>query len=114
WDRRKATATIYWVDAAWKFPPSTTARAGQPQPLITVVSRSNGDPIAGWIVRYEVIDGPLASFRGAPAVEVRTDVAGRAIADLAPATPEPGITTVRVQIIRPGTRPGDSPQMIVG
>src|SRR5207302_648573 len=42
------------------------------------------------------------------------DTGGRAIADLVPATPEPGITTVRVQIIRPGTRPGDSPQMIVG
>ena len=27
---------------------------------------------------------------------------------------EPGITTIRVQIIRPGTRPGDAPQMIVG
>jgi uncharacterized repeat protein (TIGR01451 family) len=31
-----------------------------------------------------------------------------------PATAEPGITTVRAQIIRPGTRPGDAPQMIVG
>jgi len=114
WDRRKATATIYWVDAAWKLPPSTTARAGQPLPLVTAVTRSTGEPNAGWIVRYEVIDGPPASFRGAPAVEVRTDAAGRAIADLAPASMEPGITTVRVQIIRPGTRPGDSPQMIVG
>src|SRR5439155_1512074 len=114
WDRRKATATIYWVDAAWRLPASTTARAGQPLPLTTVVTRASGDPIAGWLVRYEVVDGPPASFRGAPYMEVRTDVAGRAIADLVPATPEPGITTVRVQIIRPGTRPGDSPQMIVG
>ncbi len=113
WDRRKATATIYWVDAAWKLPQSTTARAGQPIPLITAVARSAGDPIPGWIVRYEVIDGPPASFRGAPAVEVRTDAAGRAIVDLTPGSIEPGITTVRVQIIRPGIRPGDS-QMIVG
>lgn len=113
WERRKATATIYWVDAAWKFPLGTTARAGQPQPLTTVVTRSAGDPIAGWIVRYEVLDGPPASFRGSPVVEIRTDTAGRATADLIPATPEPGITTVRVQIIRPAARPGDS-QMIVG
>jgi uncharacterized repeat protein (TIGR01451 family) len=114
WDRRKATATIYWVDAAWKLPPNATVRAGQPQPLMTVLSRASGEPIAGWIVRYEVIDGPPASFgRGAPYVEVRTDVRGVAVADLAPASMEPGITTIRVQIIRPGIRPGDS-QMIVG
>lgn len=114
WERRKATATIYWVDAAWRFPQSTTARAGQPQPLTTVVTRSNSDPIGGWLVKYEVIDGPPASFgRGLPAVEVRTDAAGRAIADLVPASLEPGITTVRVQVIRPSVRPGDT-QMIVG
>jgi uncharacterized repeat protein (TIGR01451 family) len=114
WDRRKATATIYWVDAAWRLPQSTTARAGQPQPLLTALTRASGEPIPGWIVRYEVIDGPPASFgRAAPYVEVRTDVRGVAVADLVPASLEPGITTVRVQIIRPGIRPGDA-QMIVG
>ena len=115
WNNRKATATIYWVDAAWRFPQSVTARAGQGQPLTTIVTRANGDPINGWIVRYEVIDGPPAAFaRGATAVEVHTDAAGRATADVLPASPEQGISTVRVQIIRPGSRPGDAPQMIVG
>src|SRR5262245_44987677 len=104
WERRKATATIYWVDAAWRFPQSATARAGQPQPLMTVLARSAGDPIPGWIVKYEVLDGPPASFgRGSPLIEVRTDAAGRAVADLIPASMEPGITMVRVQIIRPST-----------
>jgi uncharacterized repeat protein (TIGR01451 family) len=116
WDRRKATATIYWVDAAWRFPPSVTARAGRPQPLTTVVTRAGGEPISGWIVRYEVVDGPPASLarNGATAIEVRTDGAGRATADLSPASLEPGITTVRVQIVRPGTARGDLPQMVVG
>jgi uncharacterized repeat protein (TIGR01451 family) len=115
WERRKATATIYWVDAAWRFPNSATARAGQPHPLSTVVTRTGGLPISGWLVRYEVIDGPPATFlRGSRSIEVRTDGAGRATADLAPASLEPGITTVRVQIIRPGTMRGDLPQMVVG
>jgi uncharacterized repeat protein (TIGR01451 family) len=116
WDRRKATATIYWVDAAWRLPQSVTARAGRSQPLTTVVTRANGDPISGWIVKYEIIDGPPATLarNGAPSIEVRTDGAGRATAEIAPASPEPGITTVRVQIIRPGTTRGDLPQMIVG
>jgi uncharacterized repeat protein (TIGR01451 family) len=115
WERRKATATIYWVDAAWRFPQSTQARAGRPQPLTTVLTRSGGEPISGWLVRYEVIDGPPATFlRASTMVEVRTDGAGRATADIAPVSPEPGITTVRVQVIRPASGRGDLPQMVVG
>ncbi|HEY2413865.1 MAG TPA: hypothetical protein VGI40_16560 [Pirellulaceae bacterium] len=114
WNYRKATATIYWVDASWRLPPSATARSGQPYPLTTVLTRSNGDPITGWIVRYEVVEGPPAAFgRGLTAIEVPSDAAGRAIANLLPTSPEAGITTVRVQIIRPSTRIGES-QMIVG
>lgn len=114
WDRRKATAVIHWVNAGWRLPPNATGRAGQPLPLTTVVSRTNGEPVSGWIVRYEVIDGPPAGFgRGSPAVEVRTDTAGRATAQLLPNSAEPGITTVRVQIVSPGSR-GNQPQMIVG
>jgi len=114
WNYRKATATIYWVDATWRLPPSATARAGQPYPLTTVLARSNGDPIAGWIVRYEVVEGPRAAFAGGqPAIEVRSDAAGRATASLLPMSPEAGITALRVQIIRPSVRPGES-QMIVG
>src|SRR5439155_15953424 len=106
---------IYWVDAAWKFPPCVTARAGQAPALTTVLTRSSGEPVSGWIVRYEVLDGPPASFgRGAPWVEVPTDRAGQATAQLLPQSQEPGVTLVRVQIIRPGLARGDQPQMVVG
>jgi uncharacterized repeat protein (TIGR01451 family) len=116
WDRRKATATVYWVNAAWRFPPPTTVRAGARHPLATVLTRASGEPISGWIVRYEVLEGPPAAFggRGERAIEIRTDGAGRAIAELLPGSMEPGITAVRVQIIRPGTARGDLPQMVVG
>jgi uncharacterized repeat protein (TIGR01451 family) len=114
WNHRKATATIYWVDASWRLPPSATARSGQAYPLTTVLTRSSGDPIAGWIVRYDVVEGPPAAFAaGSRSIEVRSDAAGRATASLLPTSPEAGITVVRVQIIRPGIRPGES-QMIVG
>src|SRR5262245_57472223 len=116
WDLRKATATIYWVDAAWRFPPSVSARAGQPHLLTTVVTRANGEPINGWIARYEVLDGPPAALsrNGARIAEVRTDGAGRASAEVFPSSAEPGITAVGVQIIRPGTGRGELPQMVVG
>ena len=116
WERRKETATIYWVDAAWQFPQSVAARAGEHLALTTTVVRSGGQPIAGWIVRYEVLDGPPAAFsaRGERAVEVRTDAAGRATAELLPLSTEPGITTIGMQVIRPSTGRGELSQMVIG
>jgi uncharacterized repeat protein (TIGR01451 family) len=116
WDRRQTTATIYWVDARWQLPAPASARAGQKQLLETVVTRSGGAPVAGWIVRYEVLEGPEAnlSVRGDKVLEVKTDGAGRAAVELLPRTMEPGITTVGVQVIRPASGRGDLPQMVVG
>lgn len=116
WERRKETATIYWVDAAWKFPPSTAARAGERQVLTTTLVRSGGEPISGWIVRYEVLEGPPAVFsaRGETAIEVRTDAAGRATAELLPQSTEPGITTIGMRVIRPSSGRGELAQMVIG
>jgi uncharacterized repeat protein (TIGR01451 family) len=115
WDRRKATATIYWVDSAWRFPPAVTARAGARQTLTTLVTRSNGQPVSGWLVHYDVLEGPPAAFsnRGETSIDARTDAAGRATVELLPRSVDPGITAVRVQIIRPATS-ADQPQMIIG
>ncbi len=116
WDRRQTTATIYWVDARWQLPSPVNARAGQKQLLQTVVTRSGGAPVSGWIVRYEVLEGPEANLtvRGDKVLEVKTDAAGRAAVELLPRTMEPGITTVGVQVIRPASGRGDLPQMVVG
>lgn len=118
WERRKATATIYWIDAAWRFPPCAVTRVGERlgQQLTTVITRSDGAPLPGWRVRYEVLEGPPAYFsaRRNTAEEVITDGAGRALAQLLPASMEPGITTVGIQIIRPAMGRGDLPQMVVG
>jgi uncharacterized repeat protein (TIGR01451 family) len=63
-----------------------------------------------------VLEGPPAVFsaRRNTVEEVITDAAGRATAQLLPASQEPGITMIGVQIIRPATGRGDLPQMIVG
>lgn len=115
WERRKATATIYWVDAAWRFPPCATVRAGTAHPLTTTLTRSNGQPLAGWIVRYEVAEGPPATLgRSGTVAEVVTDAAGRATVELLPQSLEPGVTLVRMQVVRPAQQRGDLPQMVVG
>lgn len=118
WERRKTTATIYWIDASWRFPPCAVARTGGGlgQPLTTVLMRSEGQPLAGWRVRYTVLEGPPAVFsaRRNTVEEVFTDNQGRATAQLLPGSMEPGITMIGVQIIRPASGRGDLPEMIVG
>lgn len=116
WERRKTTATIYWVDAVWQYPPPASARSSTSQPLTTTVMRSGGQPVAGWIVQYDVLEGPPAalSARGERSAKVITDAQGRATINLLPQSTESGITTVRVQIVRPATARGDLPEMIVG
>jgi uncharacterized repeat protein (TIGR01451 family) len=116
WDRRQTTATIHWVDARWQFPPCSAGRAGQRQVLETVITRSDGAPLSGWLVRYEILGGPEAAFsaRGETVAQVRTDGAGRATAELLPRSTVPGITTIGIQVIRPASGPGDLPEMVVG
>ncbi len=63
WDRRQQTATIYWVDAQWRFPPPAITPVGSRHGLSTVVTRqSDNSPLPGWMVRYEIVSGPDAGF----------------------------------------------------
>ncbi len=72
----RASATIHWIDAQWVFPPPAVGPVGRQHTFTTTVTRqSNGSPIAGWLVRYEIMSGPPAGFGadGAQVVEVTTD-----------------------------------------
>jgi uncharacterized repeat protein (TIGR01451 family) len=116
WQRRRATARIHWIDAKWSFPAPQAVRLGQAARLTTRVMRSGGAPVAGWLVRYDVLDGPEASFvpSGGRSAEVATLANGTASIDVASSSTTPGITQVRVQIVRPASQRGDLPDMIVG
>src|SRR5690606_21231297 len=74
-------ATVYWVDGQWTFPPPSIQPLGAAQRLATSVTRAtNGAPVPGWIVRYEILSGPEAGFgpEGSRVVEVPTDELGQA------------------------------------
>ncbi|MFN0019320.1 MAG: hypothetical protein ACKVP0_13735 [Pirellulaceae bacterium] len=118
WEKRRQTATILWVDAKWKYPAPAIVRsgAGGKHILTTQVIRSSGAPVVGWIVRYDVLEGPDATFGGAgqKSIEMKTQNDGTARAELLSTSGQSGITAVRVQIIRPQTRQGDIPTMVVG
>lgn len=117
WDQRQQSATIHWIDAQWVLPPPVVGRAGAQHVLTTTLRRATSTgPIAGWIVRYEIADGPAAGFApsGAKVIEVRTDAQGRAAATIVPQGAGGGVSRVRIQIIRLGVSNGDPPRMGVG
>ncbi|QDT11635.1 hypothetical protein [Planctomycetes bacterium K23_9] len=106
WDNRKATATIYWIDARWVYPSSQIAAAGTPVQLSTRVTRSEGAlPARGWKVRYTIMEPGLATFdgtNGSSVVEAEVTEAGNAVATLIPTPGQSGTAAVGIEIIRPG------------
>ncbi|RIK81518.1 MAG: hypothetical protein DCC67_08165 [Planctomycetota bacterium] len=112
WDHRKAAATIYWVDVQWQFPPAAVTSSGQGETLTTLVTRqSDGSPLAGWIVRYEVAD---AGGSSSGVSEIVTGADGRASAKVSPTAAGAASSQIDVQLIRPaGLGGGDAPRLIV-
>jgi uncharacterized repeat protein (TIGR01451 family) len=109
WDGRVRTASIHWIDAQFGFPPPAINPAGSRHVFTTTVLRqSNHCPHAGWIVRYEILGGPPAGFApdGAQAVEVPTDPAGQASAEIFQKQPTHGTNQIRIQVIRPAEAVG--------
>jgi uncharacterized repeat protein (TIGR01451 family) len=104
WTQHRNTATIHWVDAQWQLPAPAVNPPGGKHLLTTTVTRAtDGSPIAGWVVQYELAGGPAAGFgpRLDPAVEVPTDALGQANVEIAQQAAANGVNQVNVSIIRP-------------
>jgi uncharacterized repeat protein (TIGR01451 family) len=117
WEQRRQTAKIHWVDAQWALPGPAVVRAGQRHTLTTNVTRaSSGKGAQHWVVRYEIISGPDVVFEanGQRTIEVRTDAAGRASAELLPRTVGPSSTQVRIHILTPRDTAGSPENVAVG
>ncbi|HEV7281445.1 MAG TPA: hypothetical protein VGN57_14690 [Pirellulaceae bacterium] len=114
--QRQQTASVYWVDAAWTFPAPGGSSAGQPFPLTTALRRATtGTPLAGWIVRYEVVGGAPAGFgpQRQQGAQVISDANGMATAELVPADATSGATQVLVSIVRPPSPDGSVAEISV-
>ncbi|MEZ6070495.1 MAG: DUF11 domain-containing protein [Pirellulales bacterium] len=118
WDSRKQSAVIEWVDAQWQFPPSAVNPVGQPHTLTTTITRhSDQSPVEGWLVRYEIVDGPEARFapEGVTIVEQQTNALGQASVQLVQGRQETGTNNIKVEIIRPAdTSVGSSRRIVLG
>ncbi len=112
----QAAATIYWVDAQWIFPASTIVNMGRPHTLTTtVLRRTDGAPLAGWVVRYIVAGGASLGYAGGNTIEVPTDATGRASVEVSPTDPGGGTTNIAITIVRPQSAgPNALPRMELG
>ncbi|MCA9192526.1 MAG: DUF11 domain-containing protein [Planctomycetales bacterium] len=130
WDRRRETATIYWVDAQWDFPdPPTPTRSGTPVELVTRVNKAeNLVPAEGWKVRYTILDPTVASFRPSPgsspgpienSLDVIVDRDGIAATTIVAAQTADGgmargTSPVLVEVIRPAQPTDRLPELTLG
>lgn len=107
----RVTVQVFWVDAQFIFPPSTTAEPGRPHVLTTtVLRRSDNAPLAGWTVRYDVAGGASLGYEGGNFVETQTDAAGRASVEVSPVDAGGGTTNVAVSVYRPAVGGGTPPR----
>ncbi|REK10894.1 MAG: hypothetical protein DWQ37_15760 [Planctomycetota bacterium] len=116
WDRRQQSAMIHWVDAQWRFPSPAITPVGGRSTLTTTVTRgSDGAPLPGWVVRYEIAGGPAAGFApdGSATVEVLTGPTGDAPAEIFQQQPVPGTNLINIQVLRP-MEPGQIGQPPIG
>lgn len=117
WSKRTDVGIIHWVDAQWVLPRLPIAPVGESRVLTTTVLRqTNGQPRKGWIVRYEILNGPAAGLgsSGYQIEEVETDISGQASVQLIPKELMTGTNTIAVQIIRPAGVDGSDRRVTVG
>ncbi len=117
WDQRQQTGSIYWIDSQWMFPPPTINPAGTRHSFTTSVTRqTDGSPLAGWIVRYEITGGPDAGFSpdGGPILEVMTSESGQATAEIFQKAATAGSNQISIQVIHPSGATGPGRRVVVG
>lgn len=117
WSKRSDAGIIHWVDAQWVLPRLSIAPVGDSRILTTtVLRRTNAQPRNGWIVRYEILNGPPAGL-GQSSVQIEektTDIFGQASVILSPRENRAGTNTISIQIIRPAGVDGSDRRITVG
>ncbi|MEE2639064.1 MAG: hypothetical protein VX768_00435 [Planctomycetota bacterium] len=115
WDRRRSAARIHWLDARWQLPSDLSANNGQTVELPVVLTRSNGEPIPGWQVSYEIVGGTNAGLlpSGSQKADLTSNSLGQSSIGIRQLANGPANAQVRVRVVRPGTPYGSSRQLTV-
>lgn len=123
WDRRRQTATIYWVDGQWEFPPPQIKRSGEMLQFVTRVTKAEAlVPAEDWIVQYTILDPSVARFEpatGSDPARIRVNKDAQAIVQVVAATdaqgqPARGTTPILIDVIRPAQPSDNLPELTLG
>lgn len=100
WSKHKVFVKKHWYDIKWECPPPATNPTGTTHEFVTRVSKFSDDsPLAGYLVTYQITDGPSATLsNGGQAV---TDANGNARVTISQAAPAEGTNNVTINIVRP-------------
>ena len=103
WEASRVYVTHHWVNARFACPTAAACPAGGRHTFTTSISRpTDNQPLAGYRVRYRILDGPpavLLPVKGKEAVTV-SDLRGKASVTIAQVKPGGGSNRVAVEIIR--------------
>lgn len=118
WDKRRQTATIYWIDASWQFPGNLNLNVGEDATLLTRVTKAEGyKPAEGWVVKYRLLNEGVGQFltlfpgETAAGTDRKVDADSKAITQLRNATGKPATAIVGIEIEKPGEAEGNMPPL---
>lgn len=104
WSKHKVFAKKLWYDVTWQFPKPASNPTGTTHEFVTRVTKySDGSPLAGYIVTYDILDGPAGALEpgGGKTATVLTDSDGNAKVTLRQSSPAEGTNNVSIDIMRP-------------
>lgn len=121
-DKNRVYVKMHWSDAEWQFPQAAAVRAGSAHTFSTTVRKfTTRQPMSGYRVRYQVVEGAPAVLTVSPNqgfalgdqdVTALTDADGQAAVRIMQLHPQPGRTKLRVEIVRPSHEDGTGDTVI--
>ncbi|MBY0585909.1 DUF11 domain-containing protein [bacterium] len=106
-ERCQATHRMHWYEAELQLEPTLDVVGTEATPISARILNAKGETLAGYPVRFEVIDRSSSNFsNNAQAIERSSDSAGTASTSLRPNAESASSSKVRVQLFSRPILPG--------
>ncbi len=117
WDRQTAFTSVNWEDVAITVSEGGAARTGSSQPVsVHVVRASDGRPLEGYQVSFEIVSGPAATLgkSGKTSLATETDAQGWAKTTVVQKAPAKGENVVLTRVVKPADEECCKPPVLLG